>query len=184
MRDYKPADKVDEISPRTEGFIIISDEKQKPQPSKRSAVTTRPNDHKRISKSKNFLYVSSTTCQTLLQKRSTHTNIVRTPTVKKTSNQTSTADEEHTHSHRSRRLLNEPSYDTETENAPSAPTLLDDTGDVQAFMQVNDPFLSKQLMLDTATIDGSGESKFLYLVKVLSIHLILFLHLSNARANH
>ncbi|CAF1151520.1 unnamed protein product [Rotaria sp. Silwood1] len=157
IRDYKSIDTSVEITPINEGFIIISDNQNKKNPPTISSTSARPKSLKRVSTSRNLLDVSSTTCKTELQRTSTSTSIITTTTLQKTPNETVTLITDHSQRRLGRRLLNDPSYDTEID-LPSTETLLDDDSDVQTFLKFDDTNLNKQLIGVEAMIDGSGET--------------------------
>jgi hypothetical protein len=123
-----------ESHPLNEGFIMVPDDH--PKPSKK--ITVKPD--KRIFISNN---ISSTTCRTVV--------------IVKTKKQTSPPILDHSMGHHGRRLLNEPSYDTDLD-ITSKPTPIDEEFD--SFLKVNDEELSKQLLNMDAAMDGSGISTF------------------------
>lgn len=120
-----------ETQPLTEGFILLSDNLKKPSPTKPSMIN-------RISAAHN---TSSTTCITI--------------TTTKIANNTSSS----TAGHVGRRLLYEESYDTDIETS-SEQIPIDDDGEVESFLKVDDEEFNRQLLNTDMTTDGSGESMF------------------------
>jgi hypothetical protein len=59
--------------------------------------------------------------------------------------------------HLGRRLLNEPSYDTDIDTS-SMQTPVEGDGEFNSFLKVDNDELSKQLFKFEVTADGSGES--------------------------
>jgi len=129
IHDYKSYDKIIETHPLNEGFILLADNPKKPSPTQ---TTTKPT---RISKSPN---ISSTTR--------------KTTTMVKIKNRTSAPV-----GHVGRRLLNEPSYDTDIDTSTLQTQIVDDS-EFSNFMKVDNEELSEQLFNFDTTADGSGES--------------------------
>lgn len=125
---YKPDENNMESQPMNEGFMLLSDNlKQLPRLS---------SNKREILPSQNIS--ATTTCTTLI--------------VMKTTKPTSP-----TAGHISRRLLNDPSYDTDIDTAPSVDQ--EDT-EIDRFLKVDDEELSRQMINIAMTADGSGESTF------------------------
>ncbi len=141
IHDYKSDEKIVESHPLNEGFILFADSTKKPS----TTTTSKPvrlSLNNRISLSHN---ISSTTCKTII--------------MVKTKNHTSPPIVKRLVGHLGRRLLNEPSYDTDIDTS-SMQTTIEDDGEIDSFLKVDDEVLSKQLFNMQATTDGSGESMF------------------------
>ncbi|CAF3100591.1 unnamed protein product, partial [Rotaria socialis] len=156
IHDYKSIDNPAEINPATEGFIIINDEKKKHSRTKQLSNSSKSKRTNKISKSKTLLYVTSTTCEPQLHDTFTSTSIITTTTLKTTPNNTSHVSINSPHGRRGRRLLNDVSYNTDTETTYTQ-TQFGDEGDVQSFMQVDAALLGSNFGDMTAATDGSGE---------------------------
>jgi len=102
---------------------------------------------------------TTTTCKTKHQTTPTSTSKMTTTTLTKTPNHTTDSMVDPSRSRRGRRLLNDPSYDTDIDTS-STSTSLDDNNDVDSFLKVNDEDLSKQLVNMEFTVDGSGFSMY------------------------
>ncbi|CAF3337216.1 unnamed protein product [Rotaria socialis] len=157
IHDYKSIDNPAEINPATEGFIIINDEKKKHSRTKQLSNSSKSKRTNKISKSKTLLYVTSTTCEPQLHDTFTSTSIITTTTLKTTPNNTSHVSINSPHGRRGRRLLNDVSYNTDTETTYTQ-TQFGDEGDVQSFMQVDAALLGSNFGDMTAATDGSGET--------------------------
>jgi hypothetical protein len=82
-----------------------------------------------------------------------------TTTLKSTPNHTVHSNGNRSPKRVGRRLLNDPSYDTDIDT-PSPQTLIDDDSDVNSFLKVDDEELSKQLVNMAISADGSGFSMY------------------------
>ena len=89
----------------------------------------------------------------------TSTSKMTTTTLKSTPNHTVNSNGNRSPRRVGRRLLTDPSYDTDIDT-PSPQTLSDDDSDVNSFLKVDDEELSKQLVNMAVSADGSGESMY------------------------
>ena len=146
--DYKSHDNAAEISPVNEGFIILSDSKKYithtatsagPIVKKQTPTARTLSNNTTSSKTAHKKKTSSTTTTTLM---TTTTALNMTPQSNR----------------RGRRLLNDPSYDTDVD-LPNK-TVSDD---VDSFLTVNDDELSISLFSYQSTYDGSGTSMCSYI---------------------
>ena len=146
--DYKSHDNAAEISPVNEGFIILSDSKKYithtatsagPIVKKQTPTARTLSNNTTSSKTAHKKKTSSTTTTTLM---TTTTALNMTPQLNR----------------RGRRLLNDPSYDTDVD-LPNK-TVSDD---VDSFLTVNDDELSISLFSYQSTYDGSGTSMCSYI---------------------
>ena len=147
--DYKSHDNAAEISPVNEGFIILSDSKKYithtatsagPIVKKQTPTARTLSNNTTSSKTAHKKKTSSTTTTTTLMTTTTALNM--TPQLNR----------------RGRRLLNDPSYDTDVD-LPNK-TVSDD---VDSFLTVNDDELSISLFSYQSTYDGSGTSMCSYI---------------------
>ena len=147
--DYKSHDNAAEISPVNEGFIILSDSKKYithtatsagPIVKKQTPTARTLSNNTTSSKKAHKKKTSSTTTTTTLMTTTTALNM--TPQLNR----------------RGRRLLNDPSYDTDVD-LPNK-TVSDD---VDSFLTVNDDELSISLFSYQSTYDGSGTSMCSYI---------------------
>ena len=147
--DYKSHDNAAEISPVNEGFIILSDSKKYithtatsagPIVKKQTPTARTLSNNTTSSKKAHKKKTSSTTTTTTLMTTTTALNM--TPQSNR----------------RGRRLLNDPSYDTDVD-LPNK-TVSDD---VDSFLTVNDDELSISLFSYQSTYDGSGTSMCSYI---------------------
>lgn len=147
--DYKSHDNAAEISPVNEGFIILSDSKKYithtatsagPIVKKQTPTARTLSNNTTSSKTAHKKKTSSTTTTTTLMTTTTALNM--TPQSNR----------------RGRRLLNDPSYDTDVD-LPNK-TVSDD---VDSFLTVNDDELSISLFSYQSTYDGSGTSMCSYI---------------------
>ncbi len=151
IHDYEFDDKIIESHPLNEGFILFNDNPKKPATQSKLVRPTVQN-------------ISCTTCTTIV--------MVKTTTAK---NSTALSV-----GHRGRRLLNEPRYDTDMDTT-SKETPLEDDGEIDRVLKLNDEELSRQLMVTGFTIDASGES-MLEKKKIFGETSLIFLH-SHGRNN-
>jgi hypothetical protein len=162
-QDYKSNGNPVEINPIDEGFIILSDNEKKQPLAAISSTSAGPTKKKQTSTSRTLPNVTSspttTTCKTKHQTTPTSTSKMTTTTLTKTPNHTTDSTVDPSRSRRGRRLLNDPSYDTDIDTS-STSTSLDDNNDVDSFLKVNDEDLSKQLVNMEFTVDGSGFSMY------------------------
>jgi len=150
IHDYKSNDNIAEINPINEGFILLSNNKKKQSPFTTSSTSAVLTTTKKTSD------ISSTTYTTKKQTMPTSTSKMATTTL---SNYTVNSIDDHSLHRRGRRLLNDPSYDTDIDTS-STPTSLDDNSDVGSFLQVDDEQLSNQLVNIVVMADGSGYSMY------------------------
>jgi len=155
--DYKSNDHPVETNPINEGFIILSDNQKNDPSSTISSASTGPTTKKLTSTSRELSNVTSGTSKTKHQITSSSTSKMTTTTLKTTPNHTVNSIVNHSSHHRGRRLLNDPSYDTDLDTS-SINTLLDNDSDVASFLKVNDEELRDQLININAMADGSGFS--------------------------
>lgn len=146
--DYKSNDNPAETNPINEGFIILSDnQKTYRSSSKTTSLSAGPIGKKQTTKIKklsNITTTATTPSKTKHKITKSSTSKTTTTTLKKTPNQT-----DHLTSRRGRRLLNDPSYDTEN-----------DDNDVDSFLKVSDEDLTNQLVNLAVMTDGSGFSMY------------------------
>jgi hypothetical protein len=162
MSDYKSNDNNAETNPINEGFILLTDNKKQKQPSStKTSTSTVSTILKQTSTMRALSKMPSTTttCKTKHQTTPTTTTKMMTTTLKRTPNQADSSIVNRTHGRVGRKLLNDPSYDTDIDTS-SAKTLLDDDSDVNSFLKVDDEELTKQLVDTAAMADGSGESMY------------------------
>ncbi|UJR15670.1 hypothetical protein I4U23_002604 [Adineta vaga] len=130
--------KIIETHPFDEGFILLSANHDKPLASEQKS-----NISLRHPPSSTVYNTSSTTCITVTKTKSI-TNI-SSPIIN------------HSIGHLGRRLLNEPSYDTDLDiSSPQA--LLQDDNEIGDFLQVNEEDMHKAFVTFEVTADGSGET--------------------------
>lgn len=157
--DYKSNDNPVETNPIHEGFIILADnQKNHPSPTI-SSMSAGPTTKKPIFTSRELSNVTSATSKTKHQITSSSTSKMTTTTLNKTPNHTVNSIVNHSSHRRGRRLLNDPSYDTELDTS-STNTSLNDDSDVANFLKVNDEELRDQLVNMDAMTDGSGFSMY------------------------
>jgi hypothetical protein len=140
IHDYRSDDKKIESHPLNEGFILLADNSKDSPPIK--IKLTRPSLDKRTSILHN---ISSTTCKTVTKVKAI--DPISLPTVDRSL------------VHVGRRLLNEPSYDTDFETS-SIQTPLEDDTEIESFFKVNQEEINRQLLQIGTTSDGSGDSMF------------------------
>jgi hypothetical protein len=145
--DYKSNDITIESNPINEGFIILSDNQKKQPLSTISSTSAGPIRKKPTSTARKL---SNTTTRTT----SISTRKTITKSLPKTTNHTINSYLDSSSARRGRRLLNDPSYDTDTD------TSFDHANDVESFLKVNDEELSQQLLTMAETVDGSGYSMY------------------------
>jgi len=161
--DYKSHDNAAEISPVNEGFIILSDSKKYithtatsagPIVKKQTPTARTLSNNTTSSKKAHKKKTSSTTTTTTLM--TTTTTLMTTTTTLMTT--TTALNMTPQLNRRGRRLLNDPSYDTDVD-LPNK-TVSDD---VDSFLTVNDDELSISLFSYQSTYDGSGTSMCSYI---------------------
>lgn len=159
--DYKSNDNLAESNPINEGFIILSDNQKTHSSSTKTTTTAGPNVKKQTSTIRTLsnITTTTTTCKTKHKITSTSTSKTTTTTMKKTPNQTMNSNVVASPARRGRRLLNDPSYDTDNDLSLKT-TLPDDDSDVDSFLRVNDAELSNQLVNMAVMADGSGFSMY------------------------
>ena len=153
IRDYKSNENIAEINPIKEGFILLSDNQEKQSPFTISSTSAAPTTTKKTSTPKTLPDIPSTTCETKQQTTLTSTSKFTVTTLSKIPNHTVNSIDDYSSHRRGRRLLNDPSNDTDID------TSLDDS-DVGTFMKVDDEELSKQLVNMAVMADGSGYSMY------------------------
>jgi hypothetical protein len=130
VHDYKLDKETRESHPLNEGFILLPNKKKTPLPTKSRIVNRTSTSHN----------ISTTTCKTVTTVQ--HTS---TPTI------------DHSVGHVGRRLLYQPSYDTDIE-ASSKQIPIEDPDEIDSFLKIDDEELSKQLFTMELSTDGSGDS--------------------------
>jgi hypothetical protein len=137
---YKLDDKTIESHPLNEGFILLADNSKKSLPIKIKSTSSLLDNRTSI-----LHNISLTTCKTVIKVKAI--DPISLPTVDRSLG------------HVGRRLLNEPSYDTDLETS-SIQTPLEDDSEIESFFKVNEEEINRQLFNIGTTSDGSGDSMF------------------------
>jgi hypothetical protein len=158
--DYKSNENPAEINPINEGFIILSDNQNKHLSPTISSTSAGPIKKKQTSTTRTLPNITTTTtCKTIYQKISTSTSKTTSTTLNRTPNNTVATVVDDSRSRRGRRLLNDPSYDTDIDTS-STNASLDDNSDVGSFLKISDEELGNQLLNMDVMADGSGFSMY------------------------